>query len=111
MGRFRLLFEVSQVNAPSSSHTAEGDRIDFPVFNRIPKQANYGVPGLLRAGVNGAKVIDSHFADFVSMEENHLDKEMFKLLLFIVSSFAPRRRRPGYLLQVEVKKELPFDLQ
>lgn len=102
---FRLLLEVSQMNAPSSSHTAESCWIDFPVFNRIPEQAYYGVPGLLHAGVDGTKIIDSHFADFVAMEENHLNKEIFKLLLFIVSSFAQQRTRLGYLLQVEVKKE------
>lgn len=81
---FRLLFEVSQMNAPSSSHTAEGSWIHFPVFNRIPKQAYYGVLGLLHAGVDGTKIIDSHFADFVAMEENDLNKEIF---VVIVHSF------------------------
>lgn len=102
---FRLLFEVSQMNAPSSSHTAEGCWVHFPVFNRIGKQAYYGVSGLLHAGVDGAKIIDFHFADFVAMEENHLNKEMCQFLLFIVSSFAPKRTRLGNLLQVQVKKE------
>lgn len=101
---FRLLFEVSQVNAPSSSHTAEGCWMHFPVFNRIRKQAYYGVPGLFHAGIYGAKIVDSHFADFVAMEENHLNKGMFKLILFMVSSFAPKRTRLSYFLQVEVKK-------
>lgn len=108
---FPLLFEVSQMNAPSPGHTAKGCGIHFPVFNRIPKQTDYGVPGLLHAGVDGTKIIHSHFADFVAMEENHLNKEKFNLLFFIVSSSAPKRTRLGYLLQVEVKKELAFDLQ
>lgn len=79
---FCLLFEVSQLNAPSSSHTAEGCWIHFPVFNRIREQADYGVLVLLHAGIDGTKIIDSHFADFVAMEENHLYKEMFSLSMF-----------------------------
>lgn len=82
--RLLLLFEVSQLDAPSSSHTSEGCWIHFPVFNRIPKQTNDGVLVPLRAGIDGTKIIDSHFADFVAMEENHLKKEKVGLLLFVV---------------------------
>lgn len=78
------------MNAPSSSHTAEGCWIHFPVFNRIRKQAYYGVPGLLHAGIDGTKIIDSHFADFVAMEENHLNKEMF---VVIGHSFSLRTKK------------------
>lgn len=78
---FHLLFEVSQLNAPSPSHAAEGGRIHFPVFNRIRKEADDGVLILLHAGIDGTKIIDSNLADFVAMEENHLHKDMFSLPL------------------------------
>ena len=70
------------MNAPSSRHTAEGCWVHFPVFNRIPKKTYYGVPGLLHARIDGTKIIDSHFGDFVAMEENHLNKEMLKFVIF-----------------------------
>lgn len=79
---FLLLFEVSQLNAPSPSHTAEGRRIHFPVFNGIRKQADYGVLVLLHAGIDGTKIIDSNLADLVAMEENHLHKDMVSLPLY-----------------------------
>lgn len=76
-----LLLEVSQLNAPSPSHAAEGRRVHFPVFDGVPKQADYGVLVLLRAGIDGTKVIDSNLADFVAVEENHLHKDTFSLPL------------------------------
>lgn len=78
---FLLLFEVSQLNAPSPGHAAEGRRIHFPVFNGIRKQADYGVLVLLRAGIDGAKIVDANLADFVAMEENHLHKDTVSLPL------------------------------
>lgn len=78
---FLLLFEVSQLNAPSPSHAAEGCRIYFPVFNGICKEADYGVLVLLHAGIDGTKIIDSNLADFVAMEENHLHKDTVSLPL------------------------------
>lgn len=70
-----LLSEVSELNTPPSSHTAEGSWLHVPVFNRVGKQTNGCVQVLLDTGPNGTEVIDSNTADFVSMEENHLNRQ------------------------------------
>lgn len=70
-----LLSEVSKLNAPPSSHTAEGGRLDVPVFNRVGKQTDACIQVLLDAGPDGTEVIDSHTVDFVAMEENHLNRQ------------------------------------
>lgn len=68
-----LLSEVSELNASPSAHTAKGGRLDVPVFNRIGKQTDACVQVLLVTGPGGTEVVDSHAADFVAMEVNHLE--------------------------------------
>lgn len=70
-----LLSEVSKLNAPPSSHTAKGGRLDIPVFKRIGKQTDACIQVLLVTGPDGTEVVDSHTADFVAMEENHLNRQ------------------------------------
>lgn len=102
---FHLLFEVSQLNAPSASHAAEGCRIHFPVFDRIGKQADYGVLVLLRAGIDGAKIVDSNLADLVAVEENHLHRDVFSLSLF--QQTWRSQLRPPPPVRFDLKATLP----
>lgn len=74
MQRFHsLLSEVSELNAPPSGHTAKRGRLDVPVFNRVGKQTDACVQVLLDTGPDRTEVVDSHTADFVAVEENHLE--------------------------------------
>lgn len=77
MHHFLSLFlpEVPQLDAPPSGHTAEGARLDVPVFDGVGKQADSCVEVLLVTGPDGAEIVDSHTADFVAMEENHLNRQ------------------------------------
>lgn len=68
-----LLPEVSELNAPPSGHAAKGGRLDVPVFHRIGEQTDACVQVLLPTGRDGTEVVDSHAADFVAMEINHLE--------------------------------------
>ena len=67
--------EVSQHDAPPSGHTAEGGRLDVPVFNRIGKQTDAWVQVLLGTVCDGTEVVDTNTADFVGMEVNHLNRQ------------------------------------
>lgn len=69
-----LLSEVSELNTPSSAHAAKGGWLDVPVFNRVGKQTDACIQVLLDTGPAGTEVVDSHAADFVAMEENHLNR-------------------------------------
>lgn len=93
MPRFHslLLSEVSELNTPPSGHTAEGGWLDVPVFNRVGKQTDACVQVLLDTGSDGTEVVDSHTADFVGMEEDHLNRQrgfVFNQFIFcFVSKF------------------------
>lgn len=80
-----LLSEVSELNAPPSTYTAKGYWLDSPVFNRIGKETDPSVQVLLDTGSGGTEVIDSHTADFVAMEENHLNKK--RRFFFLIRNF------------------------
>lgn len=70
-----LLSEVSKLNAPPSGDAAKGGRVDIPVFNRVGKQTDARVQVLLDTGCDGTEIVDSHAADFVTMKENHLNRQ------------------------------------
>jgi len=71
----RLLPEVSELDASPTGHAAEGGRLDVPVLHGVGEQADASVQVLLPTGRDGAEVVDSHAADFVAVEINHLNRQ------------------------------------
>ena len=84
-----LLFsEVSELDAPSSGHTTKSGWLDFPIFNRVGKQTDASVQVLLDTGPDGTEVVHANIADFVAMEENHLNRQRRFTLISYFSALA-----------------------